>query len=240
MPYLGPDPCDLIKRTATGGVDTLAQPAYAEQVIPKLECCITILDGSSVSSAPVASAGIGGADTPEGSVAIFAMKGMLPVDADTTALTGDDALRFNGVLYELSRPADTKYLLSGEPDHVRVFGTAMTNTAKSSEQVVITPRGGRDDSGQPQPDGEPYTVMAYAVTADSSEAHYWVSGEIDTDSFTVALPLTAPIRDQDWVEVRGRIGTARVRTDLNRWVDRNVRVVSVQSTYGGRRPRGGV
>lgn len=232
---LGPDTVQLVLRSyITGQFNEYNQPAYTEASIDKTGCLITVGDGSTVSTNVAAAVGIGAADTAKGSVQVFVMKGVLPIDDDTRLLTGNDGLIHDGILYELNRPPSTKTFHDGSPSHFRVFGSSMDDTMKNAERVTVQPRGGRDDDGQPKPDGQPFDVTAYAVSQDKSDIRFWSSGSLDTAEFMVALPVTVPISDNDYVTVRGRQGYARVRADMERWENRNLKMVEVTSALGGK------
>jgi hypothetical protein len=233
---IGADTVDLVIREATGTLDGAGMPVYTERVVSKSNCCVTVADGTSVTSGAGVSSTSGGGDTEEGSIAVYTMKAALPVDDDTRGLTGDDAIRFAGRTYELNRSADVKAQLDGQEDHVRVFGTAETVTGRSFEQVRVTPRGARDHTGQPTAGATPaFDVLALAVTPGNSTRRFGVMGDVDEVEFTVALPIEIPIKDNDGITVRGRFGLVRVRAEYNRWADRVVKVVTVESTTGGSR-----
>jgi hypothetical protein len=225
MPYIGPDTVTLIRRTATGGVDANNQLTYDETDVPKTNAAVTVATGFATGSQPT--------DTTEGSFDVYEMKAMLPVDPDTTALTGDDAISFAGIVYELNHGAIVKTDLKGNPDHVRITGSAEMINTRSMEQVTVTPAGGRDDTGQPVAQGTPFNVMAYAVTAGSTSRKFGVAGDVDEADYTVALPIDTPVKDGDLVTVRGRTGYARVVSDFQRWSDRQIKVVTVATTTGG-------
>lgn len=224
MPYIGPDTVDLIVRTPTGGLDGQNTPANAETVVPKTNCSVQIADGWGAAS-----------DNPDGSISTYSARAALPVDDDTRALTGEDAIRFQDIVFELTQGATVKTeLLSGAEDHVRVFGTAQVNTDRSKELVTITPNLGRDNDGQPRGLGPPINTMALAVTAGNTTESFGISGDTDTADYTVALPIEAPIVDNDLMTVRGRIGLVRVKKDLGRWQGRQLKIVTVHSVTGGR------
>lgn len=233
---IGADTVNLLFRTNTGTVDDNNVPIYDVRTVAKTNCCVTIAAGTAVSEAAgVVSATSGGADTIEGSLAIYTMKALLPVDDDTSVVgaEGDDALVYQGLTYELNREGTIKYFSDGTPSHVRVFGTAEVPTGQNAEQVIIIPRNGRDDSGQPLPDGEPVTVLAANVEPGDTSFSYGITGELDVADFTVALPIDAAINDGDAMIVRGCYGIVRVSKAINRWVDRQVQVVLVYSYTGG-------
>lgn len=223
MPYIGPDSVDLIKRTPTGGLDGQNTPANTETVIPKTNCSVQIADGWGAAS-----------DNPDGSISTYSAKAMLPVDDDTRALTPEDAIRFQEIVFELTQgPTVKTELLTGDDDHVRVFGTAQVNTDRSKEQVRITPNLGRDSDGQPRGLGAAFNTMALAVTAGNTTEAFGIAGDTDTADFTVALPVEAPIVDNDLMTVRDRTGLVRVKKDLGRWQGRQLKIVTVHSVTGG-------
>lgn len=240
---IGSDTANLLFRTATGMVDDNGVPIFNARTVAKANCCITVGDGSAVGGeADRVNSGSGGADTVEGSIAIYAMKALLPVDADTVDPTsgaclvnvsGVDAIQYQGLTFELNREGTVKYFSDGSPSHVRVFGTAEVPTGQNAEQVTIIPRNGRDDSGQPRADGTPVTVLAANVEAGDTSFNYSEAGELDIADFTVALPIDVAISDGDAMIVRGLYGIVRVSKSINRWVDRQVQVVQVYSTTGG-------
>jgi hypothetical protein len=234
---IGCDTVDLVFRTNSGTVDDNNVPIFDERIVGKTNCCVTIAEGTSVSGAAgVVSATSGGADTIEGSLAIYTMKALLPVDDDTQIVgaAGDDALQYQGLLFELNRGGTVKYFSDGTPSHVRVFGSAEIPTGQNAEMVTIIPRNGRDDNGQPAADGTPVPVLAANVEPGNTTISYGITGELDTADFTVALPIDAVINDNDAMIVRGRYGIVRVTKSINRWVDRQVQVVLVYSFTGGK------
>lgn len=233
-PYIGPDTVALRLRTLDGTFDGNNQANTTERVVTKTNCSVTIGDGSAVVNAAAgASAGLGAADAPDGSVEVFAMSIMLPVDDDTTALTGIDAIDFGGRSYEVNRGADVKTTYRGRPDHVRAFATWQGFTARSAEQVVVTPRTGRDATGQPTPDGTPRAATAWCVTPGNTTKRYGITGDEDEADFTVALSIDDPIKDNDGILVRGRYGLARVASQFNRWPNQMARVCTVRTVTGG-------
>lgn len=232
--YIGSDTAALLFRTPTGAVSNNSTPIYTTQQVTKDNCCITIGEGTAVSQqAGNVSASSGGADTIEGSVSIYTMQALLPVDADTTALTATDAIQYQGLVFELNRAAITQYFLDGSPSHVRLFGSCEVPTGQNSEQVTVIPRNGRDDNGQPRADGTPQVVLAANVEPGDTSFQYGITGELDQADFTVALPIDVPINDGDAMIVRGYYGVVRVSKSINRWVDRQVQIVLVYSTTGG-------
>lgn len=226
MPYIGPDTVELIRRTAeVDVVDENNQLIFDEVTTPKDNCAVTVV-----------TAGRGKAtDTTEGSFDVYTMKAALPVDGDTIGLTGDDAIAFAGIVYELNHAAVLKTTLRGDPDHVRISGSAEIINERSMEQVTVAPQGGRDDTGQPTAGAAPFDVLAYAVTAGNTLQRFGITGNTDEADYTVAVPLDTAIKDNDLVTVRGRTGYARVISDFQRWSDRQIKVVTVRTLTGGSR-----
>jgi hypothetical protein len=149
-PYIGPDTVTLRLRTLDGTFDDNNQANTVERVVTKTNCSVTIGDGGAVVNfGGGASVGVGAADALDGSVEIFALTAALPVDDDTMAISAIDAIDFGGISYEVNREADVKTTFRGKPDHVRIFATWQGFTARSAEQVIITPKGNRDATGQP-------------------------------------------------------------------------------------------
>lgn len=233
-PYIGPDTVILRLRTLDGTFDENNQANTNERVVTKDNCAVTIADGLGVStSAGGAGGGTGAADALDGSVEIFAIKVMLPVDDDTTALSAIDGIDFNGISYEVNRGAVIKYTFRGDPDHVRIFATWQGFTARSAEQVVITPRTGRDDTGQPVADGTPRPATSWCVTPGNTTRRYGITGDEDEADFTVALAIDDPIQDNDGIMVRGRYGLVRVASQFNRWPAQMAKVCTVRIVTGG-------
>jgi hypothetical protein len=233
-PYIGADTVVLRLRTLDGTFDDNNQANTTERLVTKTNCQVTVQDGSAVVNAAAgASGGLGAADAPDGSVEIFAISAVLPVDADTTALSGDDGIDWGGITYEINRRGTVAYSYRGRPDHVRIFATWQGFTARSAEQVIITPKGNRDATGQPSPGGAPRQAVASCVTAGNTTRRYGIVGDEDEADFTVALPIDDPVKDGDLVLVRGKYGLARVASQFNRWPAQMARVVTVRSIQGG-------
>jgi hypothetical protein len=231
---IGPDTVDLVLCTLDGTFDDNNQANTTQQVVTKSNCSVTVTEGSSVVTyAAGASIGMGASDANDGSVEIYAIKVMLPVDDDTTALSAIDQIVFDGITYQVNRGATIKYTLSGEPDHVRVFATYQAFTAISAELVIVTPRTGRDATGQPTPDGTPRPTTAWCVTPGNTTQRYGIVGDEDEADFTVALSIDDPIQDNDGMLVRGRYGLVRVASQFNRWPDQMARVCTVRTVTGG-------
>jgi hypothetical protein len=227
MPYIGPDTIDIIFRDPAAGVDPQGRPNTVDRVIPKSNCSLTVATATSVEGVT--------ANTQNGMVARYTAKAMLPFDNDTVALTSACAIRHDGRTYELSADAIPKRTLRGRPDHVRVFATCEVATLELGELVTITPKFGRDDTGQWLPAGEPFDVVARAVTPGNTAKQLGVSGEQDSADFTVVFDLGVPIKDGDAVNLRGRRGVVRVADHLEEWADRDTRVALVRVRTGGRR-----
>lgn len=222
MPYIGPDTVDLVIREAAPGVDGHGRPNRTERTVPKGNSCVTVTQ-------TVEKRDDG---TP---VTVYMAKAALPVDSDTSALTVLDAIAHDGRVYELNAGAIVKRTLRGNPDHVRVFGSHEAPIAETRELVTITPRFGRDDSGQPLPDGDAFDVFARAVEVGNTAARYGARSVVDEVDFTVTFDLDVPIKNGDAIDVRGRRGYVRVETDLEQWADRSQLCVYVRSTLGGGR-----
>jgi hypothetical protein len=218
---IGPHTVDLVFRDPAPGVDDNGQPNRVDRIVAKVNSNVTV---TSV---------IERRET--GAVAVHEAKAALPVDSDTQALTAVDAIRHDGRVYELTADATTEYRLAGPASHVRVFGSNEEPVAETREITTITPKFGRDDEGQPLPDGVPVDVFARGVDPGNTAKHYGVSGELDEADFTVAYDLDAPVKDGDIVTVRGRRGYARVQKHLEQWADRSQLIVTVSTRYGGRR-----
>ncbi|ABW88407.1 head-to-tail connector [Mycobacterium phage Evanesce] len=227
MPYLGPDTIELIFRDPAPGVDANGQPNVTDRVVSKGNCALMVTTATEREGVT--------SNTENGMITRYVAKAVLPVDADTTALRAVDAIRFDGRVYELSADAVAKYTLRGAPDHVRIFATCEVATPELGELVTITPKFGRDDTGQPLPDGDPFDVIARAVTPGNTAKTLGVAGEQDAADFTVVFDAGVPIKDGDAVTVRGRRGIARVALHIEQWANRDTIVALVKSRTGGRR-----
>jgi hypothetical protein len=233
-PYIGPDTVTLRIRTLDGTFDGNNQANTNERVVTKSNCAVTVGDGTSVANFGAgASAGIAAADAPDGSVEIFVIKAALPVDDDTTALSGIDGIDFEGITYEVSRTGTIKYSYRGIPDHVRIFATWQGFTPRSAEQVIVTPRSLRDATGEQPADGTPRAATAWCVTPGNTTRRFGIAGDEDEADFTVALSIDDPIQDGDGILVRGRYGLARVAAQFNRWPAQMARVCTVRTIAGG-------
>lgn len=228
MPYIGPDSVDLIFRDPAPGVDDNGQPNTVDREVAGVANC-------SVQIATATEAAGVSENRDNGMVIRYTVRAMLPFDATTTTLTSVCAIRHDGRVYELSADAIPKRTLRGAPDHVRVFASSEVSTMERGELVTITPKFGRDDHGQPLPDGVPVDVVARAVTPGNTTKRLGVSGEQDEADFTVVFGIDDPVKDGDAVTVRGRRGIGRVETYLEQWADRDTKVVTVRVRTGGRR-----
>lgn len=224
MPYIGPDTVDLVIREADVGVDEHGRPNRTERIVPKGNSAIQV---TSV------------VETREtGRVVVYSAKAALPADDDTAALLNTDAIRADGKTFDLTADAIVKRTLRGNPDHVRVYATLEEPVGvidATREQVTITPTGGRDDSGQPLPDGAPFTVMARGVKPGNTTRMMGDDGVLLSADFTVSFDLDTPIADGDRVTVRGRTGYAMVTVDLEASPDASEKIVLVRARTGGRR-----
>ncbi|WP_431231526.1 hypothetical protein ACQ856_18360 [Mycolicibacterium psychrotolerans] len=228
MPYIGPDGVDLIFRDPAPGVDANGQPNTVDREVTVPEnCSVQVKTATEAVGVAV--------NTQNGMVIHYNMSAMLPFTDDTLALTSLCAIRHDGRVYELSADAIPKRTLRGAPDHVRVYATCEVATLERGELVTITPKFGRDDHGQPLPDGAPFDVVARAVTPGNTAKTLGVSGEQDAADFTVVFDLATPLKDGDAVTVRGRRGIARVADYLEEWANRDTKVALVRVRTGGRR-----
>lgn len=223
MPYIGPDTVTLVFRDPAAGVDAFGRPNRVARTAAKDNCSGTITVTTERRGT--------------GTVAVYGLSAMLPVDDDTRALKSTDAVDFDGRRYELTGDASVKSslgaILGSAEDHVRVYADAEVVSGEAFEQITITPRNGRDDRGEPLPDGAPFSVIARGVTPGATAARWGVTGTLDSVEFVVALDLFVPIKDGDAVLVRGRRGTARVTLELEPWADRSQRLVAVSTRRGG-------
>lgn len=228
MPYIGPDTVDLIFRDPAPGVDANGQPNRVDREVQGItNCSVTVERATEVIGVA--------ANTDNGMVIRYTARAMLPFDLITPLLKSTDAIRHDGRVYELEADAIPKRTLRGRPDHVRVYAAAEVATLERGELVTVTPKFGRDDTGQPLPDGVPVEVIARAVTPGNTAKRWGVSGEQDEADFTVVFGINDPVKDGDAVTVRGRRGIARISTHLEQWADRDTKVALVRVRTGGRR-----
>lgn len=92
-----------------------------------------------------------------------------------------------------------------------------------TEQVTITPVGGRNSDGDPTADGTPFTLTALEVAPGNTLLRYGIGGDLDTVEFTVFLPLryrtavdtyqpvAAALADDFTITVRNRVCKGRVQ-----------------------------
>jgi hypothetical protein len=221
--YIGPDTVDLVFRDPAAGVDEHGRPNTTERVVPKGNSCLTVT--TAIES------------RQDGTVVIYNAKAALPVDPDTVALKSTDAIRGDGKTFDLSGDAVVKrHLLTDEESHVRVFAMLEVPTLETGELVLIQPKAGRDDSGQPKPDPGPQReTIARGVYPGNTAKRLGFGGELDAADFTVVLDVDDPIRDGDVMTLRGRRGYVRVAKKLESWADASTKVVMVRSLMGGRR-----
>jgi hypothetical protein len=220
MPHIGPDTVDLVFRDPAAGYDANGQPNTVDRVVVKSNSNVTVTQVVE--------------RRETGAVAVHQAKVALPADEDTAALTGADAVVWDGKTFELTADAYVARRLRGQATHVRVFGSHEEPLDETRELTTITPKFGRDDTGQPLPDGAPVDVVALGVDTGNTAKRYGRTGELDEADFTVAYPLGTVVKDGDVITVRGRRGYARVTTALEQWADRSRLIVLVSSKYGGR------
>lgn len=226
---LGPDTVTLVFRTVVDGYDTFGRPNVSERTVDKGPLASPASPGCAFQfdKRPTEES------DESGSVAMIRrLTCRLPIDTDTQALTATDAIRFGGRTYEMQGPAVVIESFDG-PDHVYVdledaFATGI------QEKVTVTPAGGRDDDGNPLDAGDPFDVVALDVTAGNTTARFGAAGELSEAAFTIVFPVSTPIRDDDWITVRGKTGRARVQVNLPQYEGRERLVVLVDTTAGAR------
>ena len=102
---IGNDTIEIIRRTYEPP-DPYGMRAPTETVIPVDGCSFQFKATDDIS------------DTPN-TIASVTAKVYMPVTTDTTALTSQDAIRYNGRTYELRGPSVTTTDLDGHTNHVR-------------------------------------------------------------------------------------------------------------------------
>ena len=171
--------------------------------------------------------------TESDDVTVYQAKCALPVDADTTALASKDAIRHDGLLFEMSGEARVKRtLIDGVAHHVRAVCSREASAGRG-ELVTVTPRGGQDDDGARLPDGAPFTVLALAVDPGNTAARYGAAGTVVEADFTVVLPLHCGVSDGDWITVRGRTCVAALQREFSQHAARDRDVVLARFRSGG-------
>lgn len=218
---IGPDTVTLVIRSIGVGYDEYQRPNLVERTIDKPGCAFQF------DKRPTE-------ETDEsGHVAMIRRPTCrLPVDADTSTLAATDAIRFNGVTYEMQGPGVIRGDMDGNQDHVFCDLEDLYNTGLD-EKVTITPAGGRDDDGNVIAGGAPFDVVAIDVTAGNTTARFGAAGELSEAAFTLVFPVDTAINDDDWITVRGLTGRARIQRFLPQYAGRERLVVLVQTMSGG-------
>lgn len=216
--YIGGDTATLVFRDDTGGFDAFGRAVLTDRPIPKANCQVDV-------GRPTEELG----DAP---LSVLTATGWFAVDADTTALSGRDAVVYQGRTYELQGPAVRMDDIDGNPEHVLVNATFVADVS-NGELVIVQPDAARDDEGGYGQSGQPRVVQSIGVTPGNTAIHWTGVGTSDEAAFTVVFPATDPVADGDRIQVRNRWGIARVQTKLSQWSDRTLKVVLVQSNLGG-------
>lgn len=218
---VGPDTVTLVFRDAATGFDEHGRPNVTERTVDKAGCSFDFNKGRPAE------------ETDEsGTVAMIRRPTcLLPVDADTQALSSTDAIRFGGITFEMQGPAVVSESFEG-PDHVFVDLADVFDTGRG-EKVTVTPNGGRDDDGNVIPGGDPFDVVAFDVEPGNTTAKFGASGELSEAAFTIVLPVDTPINTDDWVSVRGLTGRARLQLNLPQYAGRERIVALVDTKSGG-------
>lgn len=74
-----------------------------------------------------------------------------------------------------------------------------------TEQVTITPLGGRDSNGDPLPDGASFSVRAYEVAPGNTLLEYGIGGDLDSVEFTAYLPLRVRDGGGSWSSLADKL-----------------------------------
>lgn len=217
---LGPDTVDLVIREPADppAVDAWGQPVLVERQVTKSRCSWQTTGGTEEIAGTV--------------IATLEARGALVVDADTRALDSRCAVRHAGRLFELSTPAVVALDGFGRESHVRVFGR-WADDVSLGEFVTVVPAGGRKD-GLVLPDGAPIALKARAVLPGDQRVKFGATGPSIEAAYTVVLDLDAPVRNGDWLLVRGRECRALVERQESQWTERRQLVALAQYRGGGR------
>ena len=234
---LGPDTVELIIRdevTAPQGTpqigadgfptfgvggtvpDSWGRPTVVDRAISKSGCSWQVSTGTEDIAGTI--------------VATLEGRGAFPVDADTRALTSSAAVRHGGRLFELTTPGVTQVDGFGRASHVRVYGRWSADVSLG-ERVLVVAAGRRHD-GVVDPDAPPVPLIARAVTAGNATVRFGAEGPTEEADFTVVLDLDAPVRDGDWLIVRGRECRAVVGRQESQWTELRQLVVVARSVGG--------
>ncbi|MCT7372694.1 hypothetical protein [Mycolicibacterium llatzerense] len=216
---LGDDTVELVIRDKdTATLDAWGRPTLTDRTVAKAGCSWQVTGGTE---------DLGGA-----TIATLEARGMLPIDADTQALDSTAAVRHDGRLFELSIPGVTMRDGFGRGSHVRVYGRWADNVSLG-ELVTLVPAGRRHD-GIVDPDGAPVDLVARAVTPGDARIQFGGTGPTIAADYTVVLDLGAPVRDGDWLIVRGRECRVMFGRQESQWEERRQLVVLAQYRGGGR------
>lgn len=218
---IGPDTVVLVFRDPAVGFDTHGRPNATERTVTKPGCAFQF------DRRPAEDLDESGTVTE-----IRRPTCRLPVDADTQALSTTDAIRFQGRTYEMQGPAIVRETMDGVLDHVYVDVGDIFETGRG-ERITITPNAGRDDDGNVIPPGPAFQVVAFDVQAGNTLTKFGPSGEVSEADFTIVLPVDTPLRDDDWVTVRGKMGRARIQLNLPQYAGRERIVALVYTKSGG-------
>ncbi len=226
---IGCDTVTLVFRDPATGYDAYNQPNVTERTVDKGPLADPPTPGCAFMFAARPTEEM----DESGSVAVIRHASVrLPVDDDTTALAATDAIQFGGRTYEMQGPAVVISTLDAGADHVFAELQDMYDTGHG-ENVTVTPNGGRDDDGNVLSGGAPFDVVAFTVEAGNTVARFGPSGEVSEAAYTIVLPLTTPLSDDDWITVRGKTGRARIQKHLTQYAGRQRMVVLVSTVSGG-------
>ncbi|WP_229481665.1 hypothetical protein [Mycolicibacterium mageritense] len=217
---LGPDTVELVIREPSDppAVDQWGRPVLTERTVTKTGCSWQVTGGTEE---------LGGA-----TIATLEARGALPVDPDTEALESTAAVRHGGRLFELTTPGVVHPDGFGRLSHVRVYGRWAADVSLG-EQVIVVPAGRRHD-GIVDPDGAPIPLIARGVTAGNETVKFGAVGPTVAADYTVILDLDAPVRDGDWLIVRGHECRAMVGRQESQWIERRQLIVLAKYRGGGR------
>ncbi|QEA10777.1 head-tail connector [Mycobacterium phage Weirdo19] len=219
LTVLGPDTVELVIREPVDppAIDVWGRPVMTERTVTKTGASWTVTSGTE--------------EVAGSTIAVLNATGALPVDDDTENLQASAAVRHRGRLFELTTPGVRHDDGLGRPSHVRVFAM-WAEDMSLGEQVIVVPAGQRRD-GMVEPDGEPIPVIARAVTPGNASIKFGATGPSVAADYTVVLDLDVPVRDGDWLIVRGRECRALIERQESQWAERRELVVLAQYRGGG-------
>jgi hypothetical protein len=106
-------------------------------------------------------------------------------------------------------------------------------TTPNPLQVIVTPGGTNwDDDGNPTPTSADIPLQAMAIAPGDTSFTPGPGGELDTVTYTVYLPLGAPISNDDTMLVRGKVCEVRVKEWISPWSGRGGLEVSCVAAAG--------